>query len=55
LKNGKATGRDQIPAELIKEGGKDLMKVIYVLMSKISEEEATRCEGKHGIMCPVLK
>jgi hypothetical protein len=35
LKNGKATGHDQIPVELIKEGGKELMKVIYVLMSKI--------------------
>jgi hypothetical protein len=37
LKNGKATGHDQIPAKLIKDGGKDLMKVIYELMSKILE------------------
>jgi len=34
LKNDKATGHDQIPAELIKEGGKELMKVIYELVSK---------------------
>ena len=27
LKNRKATGSDQIPAELIKEGGKELKKV----------------------------
>jgi hypothetical protein len=32
LKNGKATGHDQIPAELIKEGGKELEKVIYELI-----------------------
>jgi hypothetical protein len=28
LKNGKATGLDQIPPKLIKEGGNDLMKVL---------------------------
>ena len=55
LKNGKATGHDKIPAELIKKGGKELMKVIYILMSKIWEEELTPREGKYGIMCPVLK
>ena len=29
LKNGKATGHDQIPTELITEGAKGLKKVIY--------------------------
>ena len=28
-KNGKATGHDQIQPELIKEGGRETMKVIY--------------------------
>jgi hypothetical protein len=55
LKNGKATGHDQIPAELIKERGKELMKVIYELMSKILEEEFTPHEWKYGIICPILK
>jgi len=32
LKNIKATGHDQIPPKLIKEGGKELKKVIYELI-----------------------
>jgi len=55
LKNGKASGHDQIQAELIKQGGNELMKVIYELMSEIWEEEVTPREGKYGIMGPVLK
>ena len=39
-KNAKADGLDQIPDELIKEGGKELKKVIYELISKIWEEES---------------
>ena len=35
MKNGKATGHDQIPAKLIKEGGKEFEKVIYERVSKI--------------------
>jgi hypothetical protein len=54
LKNGKASGPDQIPVELIKEGGKEHMKFIYELMSNIWEEEVTPREWKYGIMCPVL-
>jgi hypothetical protein len=34
LKNGKAIGHDLMPAELIKEGGKELKKVICELISK---------------------
>jgi len=34
LRNGKATGHDQISARLIKEGGKELKKVIHKLISK---------------------
>ena len=30
LKNGKAPGFDQVPGELIKEGGKGLKNVFYV-------------------------
>jgi len=39
FKNGKATGHDQIPAEIVKEGVKELRKVIYKLISKIWKEE----------------
>jgi hypothetical protein len=35
LKNGKAPRHYQIPAKLIKEGGKELKKVIYELILKI--------------------
>jgi hypothetical protein len=40
LKNGKATGPDQITAKLIEAGGKMLKKVIYELILKILEEES---------------
>jgi hypothetical protein len=36
LKYGKATGHDQIPAKLIKEGGEELKNVIYKLITKYS-------------------
>ena len=39
LENRKETGHDQIPAKLIKEGGKELKKVICELSSKIWEKE----------------
>jgi len=39
LENRKATEHDQIPARLIKEGGKELKMVIYELSSKIWEYE----------------
>jgi hypothetical protein len=32
FKNGKTTGHDPIPAELINEGGKELKKFIYELI-----------------------
>jgi hypothetical protein len=35
LKNGKTNGHDHIPVEFITEGGKELKKVIYELISKI--------------------
>jgi len=46
LKNGKATGHIQIPIELVKEGRKELKKVIYELLSKIWEEEVLTTEVK---------
>jgi hypothetical protein len=39
FKNGKVTGHDKIPAELVKEGGKELRKFIYELISKVWKEE----------------
>jgi hypothetical protein len=34
LKNGKAPGFDQVPGEMIKEGGKELKNVLYERISK---------------------
>ena len=55
LQNRKATGHDQIPAELIKEGGKEHKKVIYELSSKIWEEEIISHGWKYGIICQIQK
>jgi len=55
LKNEKATGHDQILAELIKKGGKELKKVIYELILQIWEEEIIPKEWKCGISFPVNK
>ena len=35
FKNRKATGHDQISAELVKERGKELKEFIYELISKV--------------------
>jgi hypothetical protein len=40
LKNGKATGHDQIMVNLIKERGKELKKIIYELILKTLKEES---------------
>jgi hypothetical protein len=53
LKNGKATGHDQIPAESIKQGGKELKKVTYELLPKVWEEEIITHEWKYGIIRPI--
>jgi hypothetical protein len=55
LKNGKAIGHDQILAELMKKGGKELKKVIYELILQIWEEEIVPQEWKCGISFPVHK
>jgi phosphorylcholine metabolism protein LicD len=51
MKNGKATGHDQMPVEPIKERGKELTKFI----SKICEKEIIPHEWKYGIICPIHK
>jgi hypothetical protein len=52
LKNGKATEHDQILAELIKQGGKELKTVTYALKR---EKEIVQHEQKYGIVCPIHK
>jgi len=45
---------DQIMAKLIKEGGKELKKVIYELISKIWEDVITQ-EWNYGMIFPIPK
>jgi hypothetical protein len=51
LKNGKAKGHDQTPAELLTDRRHELKKVI----SKIWEEEIIPHGWKYGIICPIHK
>jgi hypothetical protein len=52
LKNGKAAGLDQILGRLIKEGRKELKKVIYELI-KIKRKSSYHMIG--NVACPVCK
>ena len=54
LKNRKATGHDQIAAELIKERGKELMKFIYELISNIWEDVIPQ-DWNYGMILPINK
>jgi hypothetical protein len=51
--NGKASGHDKIPAELVKERGKNLKKVVHEPVLKIWEEEIIPHEWKYGTICPI--
>jgi hypothetical protein len=44
---------DQIAAELIKEGGKELKKVIYELISKIWEVDIIPQKWNYGMKFPI--
>ena len=55
LKNNKAPGSDNIPAELIKKGGKEIETAIYRLITRIWQDEQMPKEWKTGIICPIYK
>jgi hypothetical protein len=55
LKTHKAAGSDNIPAELIKQGGIELKRRIYKLIMKIWNEETLPTEWTEGIICPICK
>jgi len=46
LKNFKSPGIDNIPAELIKSGGKALIKELHKLISVIRRKESSQRNGK---------
>jgi len=55
LKTHKAAGSDNIPAELIKQGGTELKRRIHKLIMYIWKEETLPTEWTEGIICPIYK
>lgn len=55
LKNRKAPGFDGIPAELYKEGRKQLIPVLHELMCKIWDSESMPDDWCKSIICPIYK
>ena len=55
MKMYKASGTDQIPAELIKRGGEPLLHKIHSLVCMIWEREAIPHQCKESIIVPILK
>ena len=55
LKNNKAAGIDQLPAELLKHGGETLATALYWAITKIWEGEILPEEWMEGVVCPIYK
>ncbi|MXP61705.1 hypothetical protein FD744_25325 [Pantoea sp. Taur] len=55
LKNNKAPGVDELPAELFKNGGEQLTKRVQDIILSIWEEEALPEDWKKAVICPVFK
>ena len=55
LKKGKAPGCDEIPAELLKNGGEVLEKEIYRLIKEIWNKERLPTKWQKGIIIPIYK
>jgi len=53
LKIHTAAGSDNIPAELIKQGGTELKRTIHKLIMMIWDEETLPTEWTEGIICPI--
>ena len=55
LKSNKSPGIDQIPAELIKEGGRTIRYQIHKLIFSIWNKEELPVEWKESIIVPIHK
>lgn len=55
LANGKTAGSDNIPIELIKEGGEEAVKVITKLCNKIWQNKVWPEDWKRSIFIPLFK
>ena len=55
LKNGKAAGTDNIPAEALKEGGRDIVDQLHQLLNLIWTTEEMPTEWKKGLLVKLPK
>ncbi len=55
LKNNKATGPDGIPAEILKEGGLELLYLIHALLLKVWEKEELPSELRDALIVTIFK
>jgi len=55
IKSHKSPGIDQIPAELIKAGGRTIFLEIYKLVTSIWKKEKVPEEWKESILVPIHK
>ena len=55
MKNFKSPGIDNIPAELIKAGGTELVKEIHKLISAIWRKKELQMEWKTSVTVPIYK
>jgi hypothetical protein len=55
LRNNKAPGADNMPAELLKYGGDEVVRLIHKLIMDIWEKEYVPKEWQKSIICPIYK
>jgi hypothetical protein len=55
LKNGKAAGKDGLPAELLKAGSERLYDAIHRIILRIWEDEEMPEDWLDGLICPIYK
>lgn len=55
LQNGKATGVDQLPIELVKLGGESVWQLLRALLQLLWDSECTPSDWSRGEVVPLLK
>jgi hypothetical protein len=55
LRNNKAPGADNIPAELLKCGADEVVRLIHKLIMDVWEKEYVPKEWRKSIICPIYK
>ncbi len=55
MKNGKASGVDEVIAEVLKHGGEGMMMALFVLCREVWGKEQVPKEWMKGVIFPILK